>query len=82
MPEVSAFLAQFGDVIEIDGRHAPLKMNWQIIPIIVLDHGRYAHSGGIAFAAYVTADVIHWLLQTLLELCPGLADSWRTTKEP
>jgi hypothetical protein len=74
MPEENAFLGQFGDVIEIDGADAPLKLNWKIIPITVLDRDRHVHFGGIAFAADIMAYVIHWLLQTLLELCPGLAD--------
>jgi hypothetical protein len=82
MPEEKTFLSQFGGIMEIDGTHIPLKMNWQIIPIAVLDRGRRVHSGGIAFAADVnadvTADVIDWLLQTLLELCSGLVDAWRT----
>jgi hypothetical protein len=73
IPENNAILAEFGDVVEIDGTHGPLKTNWEIILITVLDHGRHVHCGGIVFAAYVTTDVIHWLLKVLFESCPGLA---------
>jgi hypothetical protein len=73
MPEENAILAEFGDVVEIDGTHGPLKTNWEIIPITVLDRGRYVHCGGIVFAAYVTTDVIYWLLEVLFEPCSALA---------
>jgi hypothetical protein len=77
MPEDNAILAEFGDVVEIDGTHGPLTTNWEIIPITVLDRGRHVHCGGIVFTAYVTTDVIHWLLKVLFESCPALAHHWK-----
>jgi hypothetical protein len=77
IPEENATLAEFGDVVEIDEIYGSLKTNWEIIPITVLDRGRHVHCGGIVFAAYVTADVIHRLLNVLFESCPALAHSWK-----
>jgi hypothetical protein len=77
MPEERNILSELGDVIEIDGTHAPLKTNWEIVPITVMDCGRHVHCGGIMFAAFVTTEVIHWLLGILLEICPSLNETWR-----
>jgi hypothetical protein len=72
-PEENAILAEFSDVVEIDGTHGPLTTNWEIIPITVVDRGRHVYCGDIVFAAYVTTDIIHWLLKVLCESCPALA---------
>jgi hypothetical protein len=77
MREENACLSELGDVIELDGTHGPLKTKWEIIPVTVLDRGRHVHCGGIAFAAYVTTDVILWLLQTLLDSCGALSGIWK-----
>jgi hypothetical protein len=58
MPDEHQTLEQLGDVIEIDGTHAPLKTNWEIVPITVIDSGRHIQCAGIMFAAFVTAEVI------------------------
>jgi hypothetical protein len=60
---------RYGEVIEIDGTHAPLKTNSELVPITVMNRGRHIHSGGMMFAAYLTADVIGWLLNVLVEQC-------------
>jgi hypothetical protein len=43
MPEENAILARFINVVEIDGTHSPLKTNWEIIPITVLDRSCHVH---------------------------------------
>jgi hypothetical protein len=77
LPEENAILAEFGDVVEIDRAHNPLKSNWRISPIMVYDRGRHVHCGGIVFAVYVTSNVIHWLLKVLFESCSAVAHRWK-----
>jgi hypothetical protein len=62
MPDERQVVHEFGDVLEIDGTHAPLKTNWEIIPITLMDCGRHIQCGGIMFAAFVTTKGIAWLL--------------------
>jgi hypothetical protein len=78
MPDELLNLQQWGDVIEIDGTHAPMKTNWEVIPITVMDAGRHIHAGGIVFAVFVTTEVIAWILQVLLDSCPALREIWRS----
>jgi hypothetical protein len=63
--------------IQIDGADAPLKTKWKVAPIAVLDRGHHIQSNGIAFAAFFTTEVIVWLLETLMDVCPSLSDIWK-----
>jgi hypothetical protein len=59
MPEENRMLQEPGDVIKIDGNDAPLKINWEIVPITVMDSGRhiqygvrrFRHKGGFHMAS-------------------------------
>jgi hypothetical protein len=67
---------ELGDGIEIDGTYAPLKTNWEIVPITLMYSDRHIQCVGIMFAVFVTTEVILWLLGILLETCPSLSDTW------
>jgi hypothetical protein len=41
MPDKRQVVHEFGDVLEIDGTHVPLKTNWEIVPITLMDCGRH-----------------------------------------
>jgi hypothetical protein len=57
------------DIIKIEGIHVPLKTNWEIVPIILMDSGHHIQCAGIMFAAFDTTEVILWLIGILLETC-------------
>jgi hypothetical protein len=77
-PEEQEGLEQWGDVIEINCTYTPLKTNLAKIQITAMDAGRHIHAGGIEFAAFVTTEVIAWILRLLLDSCPTLSEIWRS----
>jgi hypothetical protein len=77
LPDERQVIHEFGDILEIDGTHAPLKTNWEIVPITLMDCVRHIQCGGIMFAAFVTTEVIAWLLGLLIEICHFLSDTWQ-----
>ena len=68
MPEERNNLFKYCDVIGIDGTYAPLKSNWTIVPITLLDEGRHIQSGGIIFCASFSIEIIFWFLSTIINI--------------
>jgi hypothetical protein len=72
--EAGESLVQMGDVAENDRTHSRLKTNREVSPITVMNVTRQIHERGIVFAAFVTTEVIAWILHLLLNACPTLTD--------
>ena len=58
-------LANFGDIIFVDGTHSALKMKWEILPLTLITKDYNITCGGILYAAIVNEQVIEWMLQKL-----------------
>jgi hypothetical protein len=78
MPRELQDLKSLCDVLFLDGTHAQLKMRWEIIPVTMISPNRELVCGGVAFAAYFTGEVVEWLLQSIWESAPEVAENWRT----
>jgi hypothetical protein len=57
MPDKRQVVHEFGDVLEIDGTHAPLKTNWEIVPITLICSRTAALEGLGRFSSF---GVIGW----------------------
>jgi hypothetical protein len=71
-------LNSLADLVFMDGTHAQLRMRWEIIPITLINGEKQLVCGGIAFAAFFTAEDIEWLLEQIWRSSPDVADIWRT----
>ena len=60
-----ANLANYGDVIFIDGTKVPSRIEWQCFPITVLDRGLTLQPGGVMFAAQATGEIFDWFLSEM-----------------
>jgi hypothetical protein len=76
LPSELLSLQRYGDLIQIDGTHPQLSLRWEVIPVTMLDNDRRLACGGIFFAAYLSTEIVKWLL-TVIWQAPGVADKWR-----
>ena len=67
MPFEQENLKRFGDVIWLDGTQRQNYLNWEIIPVTVIDQFKRIRSGGVFFVSRGDQEVIEWILQTLLD---------------
>ena len=60
-------LQKYGEVIQLDATSINLENKWYLIPITILDVNRNIMSGGMIFSAFITEEIIVWILKTLIE---------------
>ena len=63
-------LERFSSVIFLDGTQTNAHMNWEVIPITLIDQYRRIRSGGLCFLASTDEETLTWLLETLFSLPP------------
>lgn len=63
-------LERFSSVIFLDGTQTHAHLNWQVIPITLIDQYRRIRSGGLCFLASTDEETLTWLLETLFSLPP------------
>ena len=68
MPFEQENLKRFGDVIWLDGTQRQNYLNWEIIPVTVIDQFKRIRSGGVFFVSRGDQEVIEWILRTLLDI--------------
>jgi hypothetical protein len=61
-------LNQYGDVMFIDSTITPTDLQWQIIPITLVDQYKNLICGGILFSAIINTEVVKWMLGYLLSI--------------
>ena len=67
MPFEAENLKRFGDVIFIDGTQRQNYLNWEIIPVTVIDQYKRIRSGGVFFVSRADHEVLEWVISTLLD---------------
>jgi hypothetical protein len=61
-------LNKYDDVIFIDATITPTDLQWQLIPITLVDKYKNLACGGILFSAIINTDVVKWMLEDLLRI--------------
>ena len=67
MPFEAENLKRFGDVIFLDGTQRQNYLNWEIIPVTVIDQYKRIRSGGVFFVSRGDHEVLEWVIRTLLD---------------
>ena len=70
-------LERFATVIFLDGTQTNSHLQWEVIPITLVDQYRRIRSGGLCFLASTDEETLTWLLETLFSL-PPIRNSTRT----
>ena len=68
MPFEMENLRRFSSVIFLDGTQTHCHLNWEVIPITMVDQYRRIRSGGICFLSSTDEETLTWLLDTLLSI--------------
>ena len=77
MPFEMENLRRFSSVIFLDGTQTHCHLNWEVIPITMIDQYRRIRSGGLCFLSATDEETLTWLLSKLLSI-PVVKDSVRT----
>ena len=67
MPFEAENLKRFGDVIFLDGTQRQNYLNWELIPVTVIDQYKRIRSGGVFFVSRADHEVLEWVISTLLD---------------
>ena len=59
-------LKKFGQVIWLDGTQRQNRLQWEIIPVTVIDQFKRIRSAGVFFVSRSDQEVIRWILEVLL----------------
>ena len=70
-------LERFASVIFLDGTQTNSHLQWEVIPITLVDQYRRIRSGGLCFLASTDEETLTWLLETLFSL-PPIRNSTKT----
>ncbi|OHS93789.1 hypothetical protein TRFO_31179 [Tritrichomonas foetus] len=62
MPQEIENLLTFGDVLFIDGTHANLQNQWEVVPLTVINRNRDILLAGIAYLAVSNQELLTWIL--------------------
>ena len=77
MPFEMENLQRFSSVIFLDGTQTFGHLNWEVIPITMIDQYRRIRSGGLCFLSSTDEETLTWLLETLCSV-QVVKDSIRT----
>ena len=70
-------MANFGDVLFIDGTHSNLKLKWEVFPITAITKDCNICCCGIMYAATANEEILLWLLNQLSKF-PEFASTIKT----
>lgn len=70
-------LDRFSSVMFLDGTQTQGFLNWEVIPITLIDQYRRIRSGGLCFLSSTDEETLTWLLETLFSL-PPIRDCTKT----